>query len=99
MGKGQILYVAVCEMLLVIVAAMFVPAFLMSKMYFTAATIVAVSIGLVFVAVGFVRRRKWAWYASWFVSAIAIALGGWIFWAAAHASQYGDGSEAGISPC
>ena len=96
MGKGKVVYVAICELLLVLVAAMFVPAFLMSKMYLAVATILTVSIGLATVAVGFLRRRKWAWYASWAACAIAIAFGGWLFWAAAHASPYGDGGEVGI---
>jgi hypothetical protein len=96
MGRSQVCYVAVCEVLLAVVVAVFGFVFFASKMYLAAAPIFALCLGLGGVAVGFVRRRKWAWYASWIVGALGIVFGAWIFWAAEHASVYGDGSEAGI---
>jgi hypothetical protein len=92
-GKGQVIYIGLCEMLLALVVGLIMAAFLVAKMYSAAATSLAVSIGLATVAVGFLRRRTWAWYVSWAIGAMTIALGGWMLWAAAYASPGGDGGD------
>jgi hypothetical protein len=71
--------------------------FLLTKGHIVAiCVLVLISLVIGIEAYGFGRRRKWAWYCAWVVGVLALVLVGWIIWGAAHASQYGDGSEAAI---
>lgn len=98
MANAKMLYIAVCEFILALMSGAFGLVLFLgtpdAKDRRVAAAMIFVAVISISVGVGFLLRKRWAWFASLVIGPCTVALGGWIFWAAATAPETGDGGEA-----
>ena len=98
MSKVQISYIGVCyAMLALLFACVILACCLSSTRLLLAITLLsAFCISLTAIALAFIRHKRWAWFASWFVGVFAVLLGAWMIWASVRGAQYGDSGAGGI---
>jgi hypothetical protein len=96
MSRVQVSYIGVCYAMLIglLTIILLWTCFFPKGQLLTIAVLGLICLSLTAIAIGFLRRHRWAWYATWIVGALAVILGGWIFWRTITGSQYRDSGEA-----
>ena len=99
MAKFSVIYVALCELvfgLMVGCLGFSVMGGSGSRDYIFGAAMISLAALNLGTSIGLAGSRQWAWYGSWVIGLIVVAMSWWLIRVAMQPDPYGDSGEAGI---
>lgn len=96
MSRVQISYIGFCyAILIMLLGCPLLLCFIHPKRYWLTITVLSViCLSLTAISIGFLRRHRWTWYATWVVGVVAVILGGVILVHTTTGPQIRDSGEA-----